>query len=92
MAARDGRSYFTRNIVNIELTRQAEEPSVQQVDPQFRNKIDIHNTSEGCVFKTGYDITFEGVADDCGSPITAIELSFDDGATGQLRHRRRDRR
>ncbi len=73
--------YFTRNIVNIELTRQAEEPSVQQVDPQFRNKIDIHNTSEGCVFKTGYDITFEGVADDCGSPITAIEFSFDDGAT-----------
>ena len=73
--------YFTRNIVNIELTRQAEEPSVQQVDPQFRNKIDIHNTSEGCVFKAGYDITFEGVADDCGSPITAIEFSFDDGAT-----------
>ena len=73
--------YFTRNIVNIELTRQDEEPSVQQVDPQFRNKIDILNTSDGCVFKAGYDITFEGVADDCGSPITAIEFSFDDGAT-----------
>lgn len=73
--------YFTRDVVNIELTRQAEEPAVQQVDPQFRNKIDILNTSEGCVFKAGYDITFEGVADDCGSPITAIEFSFDDGAT-----------
>lgn len=73
--------YFTRDIVNIELTRQAEEPAVQQVDPQFRNKIDILNTSDGCVFKAGYDITFEGVADDCGSPITTIEFSFDDGAT-----------
>ena len=73
--------YFTRDIVSIELTRQAEEPAVQQVDPQFRNKIDIHNASEGCVFKAGYDITFEGVADDCGSAITAIEFSFDDGAT-----------
>ena len=73
--------YFTRDVVNIELTRQAEEPAVQQVDPQFRNKIDILNTSDGCVFKAGYDITFEGVADDCGSPITAIEFSFDDGAT-----------
>ena len=73
--------YFTRNIVNIELTREAEEPAVQQTDPQFRNKIDIQNTSDGCVFKAGYDITFEGVADDCGSPITAIEFSFDDGAT-----------
>ncbi len=73
--------YFTRDIVNIELTREAVTPDVQTVDPQYRNKIDIMNNADGCVFKAGYDITFEGVADDCGSPITAIEFSFDDGAT-----------
>lgn len=73
--------YFTRNIVDIELTREQAIPEVQQVDPQYRNKVNILNYSDGCVFKAGYDITFEGVADDCGSPITAIEFSFDDGKT-----------
>ena len=31
--------YFTRDIVNIELTQEDAEPDVQQVDPCYRNKI-----------------------------------------------------
>ena len=71
--------YFTRDIVNIELTQEDAEPDVQQVDPCYRNKINIMNYSDNCVFKAGDEITFEGVADDLGSPIAAIEFSFDNG-------------
>ena len=35
----------------------------------YRNKIEHpRTTSDGCVFKAGYDITFEGVADDLRLP------------------------
>lgn len=73
--------YFTRDIVNIELTQEAQEPDVQQVDPCYRNKINIMNYADDCVFNAGDEITFEGVADDLGSPIAAIEFSFDNGRT-----------
>ena len=73
--------YFTRDIVNIELTQEEAEPDVQQVDPCYRNKINIMNYADGCTFGVGDEITFEGVADDLGSPIEAIEFSFDGGAT-----------
>ena len=73
--------YFTRNITDIELTREDVEPDVQQVDPCYRNKINIMNYAGGCTFVAGDEITFEGVADDLGSPIEAIEFSFDGGAT-----------
>ena len=73
--------YFTRNVVDIELTKEAEEPELQTVDPCYRNKVNIMNYADGCVFKAGDEITFEGVADDMGSPITAVEFSFDNGAT-----------
>ena len=53
--------YFTRDIVNIELTQEDAEPDVQQVDPCYRNKINIMNYSDNCVFKAGDEITFEGV-------------------------------
>ena len=36
--------YFTRNITDIELTREDAEPDVQQVDPCYRNKINIRTT------------------------------------------------
>ena len=74
-------NYFTRNIVEIQLTREDGEPEVQQVDPCYRNKINITNDTDGCTFKTGDQITFEGVADDLGSPIVAVEFSFDEGAS-----------
>ena len=70
--------YFTRDIVNIELTQEDAEPDVH---PCYRNKINIMNYSDDCVFKAGDEITFEGVADDLGSPIAAIEFSFDNGRT-----------
>ena len=73
--------YFTRNITDIELTREDAEPDVQQVDPCYRNKVNIMNYADGCTFSVGDEITFEGVADDLGSPIAALELSFDDGRT-----------
>lgn len=74
-------NYFTRNIVEIELTRQENVPEVQQVDPTYRNKINITNDTDNAVFGKGDQITFEGVADDLGSPIVAVEFSFDGGAT-----------
>ena len=67
--------YFTRNITDIELTHEDVEPDVQQVDPCYRNKINIMN------YAVGDEIVFEGVADDLGSPIAAIEFSFDGGRT-----------
>lgn len=73
--------YFTRSITDIELTREETEPEVQAVDPCYRNKITIMNYADGCTFKAGDEITFEGVADDLGSPIAAIEFSFDGGRT-----------
>ncbi|MEG0759567.1 MAG: molybdopterin-dependent oxidoreductase, partial [Raoultibacter sp.] len=73
--------YFTRSIVNIELTQEDKVPDVQTVDPTYRNKINIMNDASECLFKAGDEITFEGVADDLGSPITAIEFSFDNGMT-----------
>lgn len=73
--------YFTRNIVDIELSQQDKEPELQTVDPCYRNKVNILNYADDCVFKLGDEITFEGVADDLGSPITAIEFSFDNGRT-----------
>lgn len=72
--------YFTRNVMDIELTREENVPEVQGVDPTYRNKINILNTADD-VFALGDEITFMGVADDVGSPITAIEFTLDGGQT-----------
>lgn len=72
--------YFTRNIATIEFsTDEAADPV--GVDPTYRNKIKLLNDTDGIEFGIGDDITFEGVADDLGSPITAIEFSLDGGVT-----------
>lgn len=73
--------YFTRNIVDISLTKEDVEPEVQSVEPMYRNKIEISNKVEDSVFRVGDQVSFEGVADDLGSPIAAVEFSFDDGDT-----------
>ncbi|MEG2747683.1 MAG: molybdopterin-binding protein, partial [Gordonibacter sp.] len=73
--------YFTRNITQIELTCEEEAPEVGSVDPMYRNKIEIKNDASSCEFEKGKEITFEGVADDCGSAIEAVEFSFDGGQT-----------
>ena len=73
--------YFTRNVADLQFTAEASEPEVMDVDGAWRNKIDLMNYADGCVFKAGQQIVFEGVADDLGSPIQTIELSFDGGQT-----------
>lgn len=74
-------NYFTRNIVEIELTREDKVPEVATVDPTYRNKIEIKNDAYSAKFVAGDQITFEGVADDLGSPVVAVEFSFDGGNT-----------
>lgn len=73
--------YFTRNVVDIELTARDKEPDVIGVDADYRNKVSILNRSDGCVFLAGNDITFSGTADDLGSPVASVEFSFDGGET-----------
>lgn len=73
--------YFTRDVVSIELTAEDEVPEVQGPDAQYRAKVNVLNTSDGCTFHAGQEIVFEGYADDCGSSIAAIEFSMDGGET-----------
>ena len=85
--------YFTRNVVDIKLTAEEQVPDVQSVDQTYRNKIEIMNSADGCVFFAGNSITFEGVADDLGSPIEAIEFSLRRQRNlDRVPHRRRYRR
>ena len=73
--------YFTRNITDIVLTREDAEPGVQQVDPCYRNKVNIMNYADGCTFSVATRSRSKAWRDDLGSPIAALELSFDDGRT-----------
>ena len=73
--------YFTRNIASIELTARDEVPEVEGVADEYRAKVNLLNYSDGCKFPVGKEITFEGYADDCGSPIEAVEFSLDGGET-----------
>ena len=74
-------SYFTRQVTEIELTAQAEEPAVELPGPAQRAKVSIVNTVDGDAFAAGDQLTFEGYADDCGATITAVEFSLDGGET-----------
>ena len=73
--------YFTRNIASIELSARDEVPEVQGVDDEYRAKVNLLNDATACKFPVGKTITFEGYADDCGSPIAAVEFSMDGGET-----------
>lgn len=73
--------YFTRDVVSIELTAEEEVPKVQGPADEYRAKVNVLNTSEGCTFQAGQEIVFEGYADDCGSSIVAVEFSMDGGET-----------
>ena len=68
--------YFTRQVTEIELTREDVLPEVDAAEPAQRAKISILNHSEE-TFSAGDTITFEGYADDCGVAISAIEFSLD---------------
>ena len=71
--------YFTRNVVDIKATREDSVPILDVGDPQQRAKVRVMNTGVDCVL--GETICFEGYADDCGSPIAAVEYSMDGGET-----------
>ena len=73
--------YFTRNIVEIELTAEEEEPQLIPAENAYRAKVGIVNRADGASFAVGDAICFEGYADDCGQAIAAVEFSLDGGET-----------
>lgn len=72
--------YFTRRVTDIELSVSDSEPAVKGPDAQYRAKVNILNTLND-TFAVGDQISFEGYADDCGVPVTAVEFSLDNGET-----------
>lgn len=74
--------YFTRQVVDIELSREEAEPTVQSAEAQHRAKVNIiSRVDEKAVFSVGDKLVFEGYADDAGQPIAAVEFSLDGGET-----------
>ena len=73
--------YFTRNVVDVELTAEAEVPAVEQRADELRAEVAILNKMAKDTFAPGDVLTFEGYADDCGSAVTSVEFSLDGGET-----------
>ena len=71
--------YFTRNVVDIELSVSEVEPEIEQRADELRAEVAILNNAENETFNAGEAIAFEGYADDCGSAIAAVEFSMDGG-------------
>jgi len=72
--------YFTRGVVNIELSIEDEAPVVAGAEEAYQAKVNILNDAMA-TFNVGDEIRFEGYADDCGSAIAAVEFSMDGGQT-----------
>ena len=70
----------SRDVVDIELTAEAEIPEIEQREEALRAEVAIMNHVEND-FYVGDEIAFEGYADDCGDPIVAVEFSLDGGET-----------
>lgn len=73
--------YFTRQVVEIELTAEEEVPAVMGLEDEQRAKVSIVNRVSNETFHVGDGICFEGYADDCGVAIEAVEFSMDGGET-----------
>ncbi|MDO4549501.1 MAG: molybdopterin-dependent oxidoreductase [Clostridia bacterium] len=71
--------YFTRDVVDIDLSIRDEVPVIEGRDAKYRAQVAILNNADECEFIPGNEITFEGYADDCGDPIVAVEFSLDGG-------------
>lgn len=71
--------YFTRNVVDLVLSEEAEETDVVGCNSDYRAKVNLLNYSDGVTFAIGDEITFDGYADDCGRAISAVEFSLDNG-------------
>lgn len=72
--------YFTRQVVEIDVTAEEEAPALLQAEPEQRAKVSILNRFRDS-FQVGDKISFEGYADDCGTAIAAVEFSMDGGET-----------
>lgn len=72
--------YFVRDVVDIQLTAEAEAPEIEQRDDSLRAQVAFMNYVKDS-FSLAEEITFEGYADDLGSAIAAVEFSMDGGKT-----------
>ena len=73
--------YFTRKVVDIEFAAEENVPEVEGAQDEYRAKVNIMNYTDATKIKLGEEIHLEGFADDCGSPIAAVEFSMDGGET-----------
>lgn len=73
--------YFTRDVVDIELSSSDEIPNVDGREDAYRAEVAIMNYADGLSFPLGGEISFEGYADDFGDAIAAVEFSLDGGET-----------
>ncbi|MDO4549298.1 MAG: molybdopterin-dependent oxidoreductase [Clostridia bacterium] len=73
--------YFTRQVFEIELSSEENEPQIAQADADYRAKVAFVNRVGSDSFDIGTQMTFEGYADDCGQAIAAVEFSMDGGVT-----------
>ena len=73
--------YFTRSVVDLELTHVDNLPELEQRDDALRAEVAFVNKVEDAKFTLGEEIIFEGYADDLSDPITAVEFSMDNGET-----------
>ncbi len=72
--------YFTRSITDIELSKEDEVPAVEGAAPEYRAKVNVLNHFNSTM-PVGTQISFQGYADDCGTAVTAVEFSLDNGKT-----------
>ena len=72
--------YFTRQIVEIDVTAVEKAPELIQAADEYRAKVSVLNRFRDS-FQVGDQIGFEGYADDFGVPIAAVEFSMDGGET-----------
>jgi len=72
--------YFVRNVVELEVTQEAEAPKLDGRNAELQAEIALMNQVED-TFPVGKTMTFEGYADDFQDAIVAVEFSMDDGAT-----------
>lgn len=73
--------YFTRNIVDIEISREETIPEIAEAGADYRVQVSIQNYADEEAFPPGQPIVFEGYADDYGKAIAAMEVSMDGGET-----------
>ena len=76
--------YFTRNVVDIQITTEEEVPALltdAPADGELVNRpnVAILNYADGETFPVGGEITFEGYADDYDKAIARVEFSLDGG-------------